>query len=408
MLNESVCYVAGVLTCDGVPLSEIAAQVGTPVYVYSLPRILSNYQRLSQAFAPLNPHIHFSAKANANLDVLRALVGVGAGIDAVSGGEIARALKAGVAPQDVVFAGVGKTPQELAFALAQGVGWFNVENVGECHILNELAAAQNTRANVALRYNPDVQANTHPNIATGHKGAKFGLNQDDLLMLLNNADTYPHLNIRGLHVHVGSQLGDTHATREGVLQALSIARQFPQIDTLNIGGGFPNAYTPDAQLPAFSAFAEAIQPLLTGYNVILEPGRSIVADAGVLLTRLLYVKQQGGETLYIVDASMTELMRPALYHAHHEIMPLVSTTQAQSVTVVGPVCETTDVLGKALTLPPATHGDLFAILDVGAYGMVMANNYNQRPRPAEVITDGQSWRISRRRETFEDLLQYEQ
>lgn len=408
MLNESIHYENGALFVDGVALQSIVDDSATPTYVYSLRRVLQNYHALKEAFAPLSPHIHYSAKANANMDILRTLVQAGAGVDAVSAGEIRRALAAGVNPSDVVFAGVGKTPEELRYALEQRVGWFNIENVDECRILNEIAADLGITAQVALRYNPDVQANTHPNIATGHKGAKFGLNYDDLQQVLRMADSYPYLHINGIHVHVGSQLGDTHATVQGVKLALDAVKAYPHIRTLNMGGGFPAAYSDDA-LPTFADFAQAVAPLLQGWDVILEPGRSIVADAGVLVARVLYVKEQGGETLYIVDASMTELMRPALYKAHHGMMPLQQADKTYPVTVVGPVCETTDIFGHDLPLPVMSHGDLLAILDVGAYGMVMANTYNQRPRPAEIVVDatGETWRVSRRRETYADLMRFE-
>ncbi|MEM6285250.1 MAG: diaminopimelate decarboxylase [Chloroflexota bacterium] len=406
MLNESVHYSNGTLYVDNVPAAAIAAQTGTPTYVYSKTRVLHNFHALQNAFAALNPHIHYSAKANANLALLRTLVDAGAGIDAVSAGEIARALAAGCSPENIVFAGVGKTPDELRYAVEQSVGWFNVENVDECRILSEIAGSQGKTARVALRYNPDVQANTHPNIATGHKGAKFGLNRDDLLYVLENRASYPNITIEGLHVHVGSQLGDTAATVAGVNAALEIMREYPPLQTLNIGGGFPAQYTDD-DLPDYTTFAQALYPLLKDYHVIIEPGRSIVADAGILLARVLYVKEQGGVTLYIVDGSMTELMRPALYGAHHAIVPLQENPATAPITIVGPVCETTDVLGRDVALPTMSHGDLLAILDAGAYGMVMANTYNQRPRPAEVLVDGDAWQVVRKRETLADLIRAE-
>ena len=412
VLNESIRYVGGQLHIDAVPVMAITGGLSTgmdtPVYIYSLPRIRANYTSLSSAFAGLKPHIHYSAKANANLVVLRTLVDAGAGIDAVSWGEIKRALVAGCDPQHIVFAGVGKTPGELKLAVEAGVGWFNVENIYECFLLNALATSYGREVRVALRYNPAVQANTMPGIATGHKSAKFGLNRHDLQTVLANQADYANLRIEGLHVHVGSQLGDTTATRQGVEAALKIANAQPEIHTLNIGGGFPAPYD-DSPHPTYTDFATALMPLLNGYNVIIEPGRSIVADAGVLVTQVLYTKAQGGVTTVIVDASMTELMRPALYGAAHGIVPIVQQDEPTTpVAVVGPVCETSDVLGTNISLPPVQHGDLLAILDAGAYGMVMASNYNQRPRPAEVVVDGDAWHIARQRETVDDLLRLEQ
>jgi diaminopimelate decarboxylase len=402
-------YNSGQLHLDSISLTEIAEQVGTPTYVYSIPRILQKLSEVKAAFAPLQAHIHYSIKANANLRVIDAIHQAGAGVDAVSWGEIHRALHVGISPKDIVFAGVGKTPEELRLAVEAGVGWFNVENVDECQILNDVCGSLGKRAQVALRYNPGVQANTHAHIATGHKTAKFGLNQTDLRAILDSRHTYPNLEIVGIHVHVGSQLGDTNATTAGVRAATEIADEYGSIHTINIGGGFPVSYTRTSPLPSFSDFADALEPLLRGRKVIVEPGRSIVADAGVLLCRLLYIKAQGGETLYIVDASMTELMRPALYNANHNVLSLVQRDEQHPVTVVGPVCESADVIRRHVALPTLQSGELLAILDVGAYGMVMANTYNQRPRPAEVIVeeDGKTWNIARRRETYTDMVRFE-
>jgi len=410
MLNESFHYIDGILYADSVRLTDLAEAYGTPLYVYSLPRALGNLRRIQRAFAPLNAHIHYSAKANANLSLLQALIRGGAGIDAVSGGEIMRALKAGVAPQNIVFAGVGKTPQEIYDAVGQGVGWFNVENVAELDYINDSAAQLGkNNVRVALRLNPEVTANTHPYIATGHGGAKFGLTAETVRALYQDRARWPRLNFAGIHVHIGSQLHDIDATRAAIGKALDLIKPYPFIRTVNIGGGLPVPYHPDDSLPPFEAFAHSLEPLLRGYEVILEPGRSIIADAGLLLAQVLYVKRQGGETMVITDASMAELIRPALYEAHHEIVPVRSDNPMQSAHVVGPVCETSDVLGHAVPLPDVQAGDLLAILTAGAYGMVMASNYNARLRPAEVIIteDGESYRTARRRESWLDLIALE-
>lgn len=408
MLNESIRYQNGVLHVDDVPVPDI--DMDTPVYIYSLRRVLQNYAMIRSAFSSLKPQIHYSAKANANLTLMRMLVSAGLGIDAVSMGEIVRALAAGCNPENVVFAGVGKTEEELRYAVEQQVGWFNVENVDECRMLDDIAREQHKTPRVALRYNPDVQANTHPGIATGHGAAKFGMSRDDIQHILFNSDNYSSLRIEGIHIHVGSQLADTSATVQAVASALEIITDHKTVNTVNIGGGFPVPYTDGKKLPTVQAFADAIKPLLAGYRVLLEPGRAIVADAGLLLTQVLYVKEQGGKTFYIVDGSMTELMRPALYGAQHQIVPVrepAPVGDTQTVTVVGPVCETTDVLAKDIQLPVMERGDMLAILDAGAYGMVMSSNYNQRPRPAELIVDGDLWLVARRRETFEDMMRGE-
>ncbi|MBC8098251.1 MAG: diaminopimelate decarboxylase, partial [Armatimonadetes bacterium] len=286
METETVYYHEDALYINEVTLSDIAAQVGTPTYVYSLPRAVANLQRIQTAFAALAPHIHYSAKANANLTLLGTLHAAGAGIDAVSAGEIHRALSAGVPANEIVFAGVGKTPDELRYAVEQGVGWFNVENVAECDLLNSIAGELGrTGVQVALRLNPEVTANTHPYIATGHGGAKFGLTADAISLILASQAEYPHLKFEGIHVHIGSQLHDTDATQQAVHAALRVIAPYPTIRTVNIGGGFPVAYASGTELPLFEAFAQAMTPLLRGYNVMLEPGRSIIADAGVLLVK---------------------------------------------------------------------------------------------------------------------------
>lgn len=409
MLNESIAYHHGRLCCNGVPLAAIVDACGTPAYVYSLPRLRANYQRIRQAFAGLDAHIHYSAKANASLAVLAALIDAGAGIDAVSGGEIHRALAAGADPARIVFAGVGKTRAELRYALSVGVGWVNVENVAELDHIDALAAETGReRVRVALRLNPDVAASTHPHIATGHGGAKFGLPAPTVTELLAQADRWPRVELVGIHIHIGSQLGDVDATRRATQAALDLIAPYPHLCTVNIGGGLPVAYQPGDDVPPPAAFADALAPLLRGYQVLIEPGRSIAADAGLLLVEVLYVKRQGGRTLAIVDGSMAELLRPALYDAHHMILPLVeSSTAPAPVSVVGPVCETADVLARDVPLPPLAPGDRLAVLTAGAYGMVMASNYNARPRPPEIAVDADGWRVVRPRETWDDLIRGE-
>jgi diaminopimelate decarboxylase len=411
-LHDSIYYQAQRLYIDDVPAADIAREMGTPVYVYSLKRALDNLRRIRDAYSGVHLHVHYSAKANANLTILRTLIEAGAGIDAVSAGEIHRALTAGAKPENIVFAGVGKSPEEIRYAVEQGVGWFNVENVAELQYINDFAAELGRNSvQVALRLNPEVTANTHPYIATGHGGAKFGLTAEVIQQVLANHRAYPNLFFAGLHIHIGSQLGDTRGTVEAIEKAVELITPHPTIRTLNIGGGLPVAYQDSQILPSFTEFAADVTPLLKDYTVLLEPGRSIIADAGVLLTKILYVKQQAGQTLYITDASMTELIRPALYKAIHDIVPvnLQADARTMPVQIVGPVCETSDVLGRDVPLPELQPGDLLAILTAGAYGMVMASNYNARPRPAEVVVNpaGNDWSIARRRETWDDLLRHE-
>jgi diaminopimelate decarboxylase len=407
MLNESIRYHHDQLHCDQVALEDIIKSVGTPVYIYSLPRTLSNLTRIQRAFAAVQPHIHYSAKANSNLAVLKTLVEAGIGIDVVSRGEIQRALLAGARPANIVFAGVGKTADEIRYALEIGVGWFNVENVAELAFINATAKPFQ-KPRVALRLNPDIPAPTHRHIATGHKGAKFGLSIATVKDILAQRHTYSNVDIAGLHIHIGSQLHNTEATQQAIEIALDCIRPYPDIRTLNIGGGLAVAYSQDDPVPDWETFAAAVTPLLTGYDVILEPGRSIIADAGILAMTVLYTKEQATERFLITDASMAELIRPALYEAHHEIIPVrrESDRDESRYHIVGPVCESADALGHDVPLPAPQSGEYLAALTAGAYGMVMASNYNQRLRPPEVVVerDGKTWRIARQRETWDDLV----
>ncbi|PJF28434.1 MAG: diaminopimelate decarboxylase [Phototrophicales bacterium] len=409
MLNNAFHFVEGRMFADSVLVSEIAAETGTPVYIYSSRRILENYSRVSRAFQELDAAVHYSAKANANLALLRLLIHAGAGIDAVSGGEIYKALTVGCDPEHIVFAGVGKTVDEMRFALEKRIGWFNVENIEELKILDSLAASIGYQPRVALRLNPDVSATTFPQVATGHGGAKFGLSEETVAALLAERQRFTNVKIAGLHIHIGSQLGDVDATRSAIRRARELITPYEDVRTLNIGGGFPVAYRVDQKPPQLADFVAAVRPYLRGCKVIIEPGRFIVADAGILVARILYTKKQGGHRFMVIDTGMTELIRPALYDAHHEIVRVEDHMGNETILeyqVVGPVCETTDLLSRSTYLPAARPGDLVAILTAGAYGMVMSSNYNARPRPPEVVIDpnGETWRVTRRRETYEEMI----
>lgn len=400
-------YRRGELYADGVPLRAIAEQTGTPYYVYSRDRILENYGRLRAAFP--EAEIHYSLKANANLAIVRTLVNAGAGLDAVSGGEVYRALRAGADPQHIVFAGVGKTEAELIYALEAGVGWINVESEGELERLAALAGRIGRRQRVALRLNPDVRADTHHYIATGHAGAKFGISLDDARRLLARA--WPMLDIVGLHVHIGSQLGNTDRTLDALRQLLPLFKEFPQLHTLDLGGGFPVSYTGEP-MPPIEAFAAAIHPVLADRRIqlLLEPGRYITADAGVLVVEVQYIKPAPDGVYLVTDGGMTELIRPALYGAVHGVLPLLEAEAAAGQVlshVVGPVCESADVLRAGVLLPPLNPGARLAILHTGAYGAAMGSTYNARPRPPEVLVEGEAWRVVRRRETWHDLINLE-
>jgi diaminopimelate decarboxylase len=411
VFNSSIRYIENELYIDDICVADIVTEIGTPTYVYSLKRAVQNYHQLLSAFSDLDIHIHYSAKANSNLAVLKALSDAGAGIDTVSMGEIYRALHVGVQPKYIVFAGVGKTPQEIRYALEQGIGWFNVENVLELDHIQSIAEELNVASiRVALRLNPQVTANTHPYISTGHGGAKFGLTAEVIEDILTRQSDYSRISFEGIHIHIGSQLGDTNATLEAVEAVLNLIQPYPIIRYINMGGGLPTAYHFDEDIPSIEAFAKSLVPLLKDYTILLEPGRSVIADAGILVAEVQYVKQQAGQTFYIVDGSMAELIRPSLYQAHHEIVPLNKSNGEMTIGhIVGPICETADVLAKDRELPDLNVGDKIAVMTVGAYGMVMASNYNARLRPAEIVVtvDGKSWSIARQRETLDDLLRYE-
>ncbi len=396
--------------CQDVLLADLAPAFGTPLYVYSRQRLEANYHRVAGAFAGLGARVRYSVKANSNGAILRLLRDWGAGFDVVSQGELYRTLRASAVPETIVFAGVGKTDAELCFAVESGVGWINVESREEIEALDAIAAARDARPHVALRLNPVVDADTHPHIATGGARSKFGIDLDEAEQLLAEAPRFPHVDLAGLHVHVGSQLASPGATVDAVRATLVLIDRY-NLRMLDVGGGFPVSYQADESLPTPlpdpPVFAQALAPMLRGRSLelLIEPGRSIVAEAGLLLTRALSVKQRGGRQVVVVDAGMTELIRPALYDAYHPIVPLDARRADPILTdVVGPVCESADTFAYDRWLPPLRRGDLLAITHAGAYGTSMASNYNSRLRPAEVLIDGATCSLIRKRETLDDLL----
>jgi diaminopimelate decarboxylase len=411
--SAAFTYQNGELCCGALPLARLAEQFGTPLYVYSAAAIRGHYQRLAAAFAPLHPLICYAVKANFNLALLRLLRAEGAGFDIVSGGELYRALQAGAAPEHIVFAGVGKTDQELAEGLAAGIGWFNVESADELSRLNALAAARGQRARAALRLNPNVSPDTHKHIQTGGARNKFGLPLAEALALARRGGDYPAIDLRGVHIHIGSQVPSAAATLAALEVALDFAAQAPNIDTLDLGGGFPVAYRDEDQFPTIEAFAapivERLLPLAGRLHIHLEPGRYLVAEAGALLATVQAVKDVAGRRTLVMDAGMQTLLRPALYDAYHRVLPLEQAVEGAPVEtdVVGPICESADVLARERRLPALAPGDRLALLEAGAYGFSMASQYNSQPRPAEVMVDGDQARLVRRRETYQDLTEGE-
>jgi diaminopimelate decarboxylase len=402
------------IACDGVPLEPLAAAHGTPLYVYSAATIAARYRAIDAAFAA-HPHaIHYALKANSTLAIARLLRGLGSQADANSGGEIDVARRAGFTPAQIVFTGVGKTAAELGHAIDLGIRSINVESAGEIDRIDALSRARQTRTKIAVRVNPDVDAKTHPHISTGLKTNKFGIPIADVPALCARARSLAGVEVVGLHAHVGSQITNleplTRAARALVDLARALAAGGTAIEHLDIGGGLGVSYD-GSPVPEASDYAAAVLPVLreSGLAIVLEPGRQIMAPAGALLTRVVDVKAQPGERLFVVmDAGMTELIRPMLYNAFHRIEPVVETdAPSVSVDIVGPLCESSDTLGKARTVPRPQVGDLFAVLDTGAYGSVMASNYNRRLLPAEVLVENGGARLIRRRQTMDDLLALE-
>ncbi len=379
------------------------------------------------AFAPVNPLICFSIKSCQNIHILERLVALGAGMDVVSGGELYRAIRAGVDPAKVVYAGVGKTDPEIIQALDAGIGWFNVESEAELANLCTIAAGRRQQMRVALRVNPDVDPKTHRHTTTGKKETKFGVDLERARRVFEQFGRDPWARLRGIHLHIGSPVFQAEPYVEAIGKALGLIEQLRRdgfaIDTLNIGGGYAAGYRDD-QTPTFESYARKIVPMLagSGLRIILEPGRSIAANAGILVTRTQFVKQGGDKQFVIVDGAMTDLIRPALYDAFHFAWPVrcderfvppsrgadLALPGTVEVDVVGPVCESSDYLAKGRHLPPVQRGDLIAVFTAGAYGFVMASHYNSRPNAAEVLVTGDQMRTIRRRETYEDLTKAEE
>jgi diaminopimelate decarboxylase len=411
------CSRGFVLCCENVSLASLAKKYETPLYVYSAAAIQQRYDAFQAAFRNVPHAVCYSVKANSNLSILRFLAKKGGGFDVVSGGELARVLAADrKAVKKVVFSGVGKTRDELTFALAAGILLFNVESESELHALAECARRLRTTARVAFRVNPDVAAKTHPYISTGLHQHKFGVPIAEARSLYAKAAHACHLQVRGVSVHIGSQITDVAPFGEAMTRVAELVRALRgdghQIDYVDAGGGLGISYDKsDAATFASSvrAYARAITEPLQGLGVtlLLEPGRAIVGPAGILLTTVVYKKTNNGKRFLLVDAGMNDLIRPALYGATHEIIAVTAKASSSShevVDIVGPVCETGDFFARDCKVPVLKEGDLLAILDAGAYGMVLASNYNTRPRPAEVLVSGKTAKLIRRRERLADLL----
>lgn len=407
-------YHAGELYCEEVPVRKIVERFGTPVYIYSGKTIRRHFKVFDEAFQGIEHLTCYSVKANSNLGVLALLAKEGAGADIVSGGELQRALKAGIPPQKIVFSGVGKTPEEMEKALLAGILMFNVESAEELEVLGEVAAKLKIKAPFALRANPDVDPKTHPYISTGLRKNKFGIPEEEIIPLYLRAKENPYLLPVGLDAHIGSQLTTISPFVDALrrLRALweelvSLGFELPYLD---IGGGLGIIYNQE-EPPLPEEYSQAILEVLGGLPVtlILEPGRVIVGNAGILITRVLYNKSNKERNFIIVDAGMNDLIRPSLYQAYHKIVPVIDREEEEIVAdIVGPICESGDFLAKERKVPRVKRGDLLAVMSAGAYGFVMSSNYNSRPRAAEVLVEGDQFFLVRRRETWEDLTALEE
>jgi diaminopimelate decarboxylase len=402
------------LVCDGVPLAAIAAAEGTPLYVYSAAAFRERYGAIDGAFNGYPHALHYALKANSALAIARLLQGLGSAVDANSIWEIEVARRAGFEPSQIVFTGVGKTPEELESAVALGVKAINVESAGELARLEAIGSRLGRAVRVAIRVNPDIDAKSHPHISTGLKINKFGVPLDDARALLQTLKTRPFLRLVAIHVHVGSQITSLDPLRRAAALAAAVSQELQQqgfpLEYVDVGGGLGVSYD-GGEVPSAADYVGALVGAVrhTSLPIVVEPGRSIAAPAGALVARVIDVKPRTAESDFIIiDAGMTELMRPALYGAFHRIEPVSSPAAGNhQYEVVGPVCESSDVVGRDRMLPPMKEGDVVAIRDAGAYGSAMASNYNRRPLPAEVLVDNGTWRVIRRRQTIDDQLALE-
>jgi diaminopimelate decarboxylase len=407
---EAFRYESGQLRCEDVPVESLVERFGTPAYVYSQAAVLGNFSRLKQSLASVPNLICYSVKANSNLRILSLLRRAGAGFDVVSGGELARALRAGARPDHIVFSGVGKTQEEIDAALSAGIGMFNVESAGELELIDRRARSLGRTTRIAIRVNPEVEARTHPYISTGQTIHKFGVPKDEALDLYRRAARSSYLQIYGVACHIGSQILEVEPFLKALDEILAVAAQLQtegrRVEYLDLGGGYGIRYA-DEQPLDFEALGRGLVERLqaTQYRVILEPGRALVGNAGVLLTRVLYVKRNRQKNFIVVDAGMNDLMRPTLYGSYHEIIPArYHQEEGLQADVVGPLCETGDFLAQDREMPDVEPGESLAILDAGAYGFVLSSNYNTRPRPAEVLVQGSRAELIRAREGLEDLM----
>jgi len=411
-------YINNQLYCEKTKIEDLAREFGTPLYIYSYKTLIDHYIKLKIAFREIEPLICYSVKANSNLAILKALVDKGAGLDIVSGGELFHAMKVGCPPGKIVYASVGKTDKEIEEAIRIGILFFNVESLPELENINRIAKKLNKITNVAIRINPDVEPKTHKFITTGKITNKFGIDFDNANRIFLLRDKFSHIKISGLHIHIGSQITESAPFVAAVTKVTNFIKQLERkgidLDYLNIGGGLGIVY--EKEIPQTAAiFATKILPLLrnTDLKIIMEPGRFIVGNAGILVTKVLYIKSTPEKKFVIVDAGMNDLIRPALYGAYHEILPLAksqsqkSKVKSQKYDVVGPICESADCFAKDRSIPKVKEGDYLAIMGAGAYGFSMSSNYNSRPKAEEILVIKDKVFVIRNRQTYKDLIRNE-
>ena len=412
--SDTFAYREGSLYCEEVALAGIAGQAGTPSYVYSSRAVLNRFRAYDEALEGLPHRVCYAVKANSNLGLLRLLARAGAGFDIVSGGELFRVIQAGGDPSRVVFSGVGKTASEIEYALSAGIHSFNCESEGELALIDALAARNGVNARIALRVNPNVDAGAHPYISTGLREHKFGIDISEVESLYRLAGASRHLSPEGVACHIGSQILDTGPMLEAVDRMLELVGRLRglglPIRHLDLGGGLGVPYKPHEEAPKIQDFMAEVRKRVEGRDLLLmvEPGRSIVGEAGVLVTRVLYRKTTPSREFVIVDAAMNDLIRPSLYQSHHEILALRESSRGTiRADIVGPVCESGDFLALDREVPNALPGDILAVWTAGAYGFVLSSNYNSRLRPPEILVEGDTWRVVRARETYQDLVRGE-
>ncbi|MFC1497334.1 diaminopimelate decarboxylase [Verrucomicrobiota bacterium] len=412
-MSNTFTYKNGELFAENTAVSELAEQHGTPLYIYSRTHLREQYGNLAQAMSEVSPLICYSIKANSNAAVIKTFLNEGAGLDIVSGGELFRALRAGADPSKIVFAGVGKTVEEIDYALKENILFFTVESEAEAVRISECAQALGVIGRIAFRVNPDVDPQTHKYVSTGKGESKFGLDLERTAHACASAAELPNIEIAGLHIHIGSQILSAQPFVDALAKlrdlCLDLKTKYSTFKYIDIGGGIGITYEPGQKPLSPGGFAESIIPMLKSLklSVIMEPGRFLVGNAGIMVCRVQYIKDNAFKKFVIVDAAMNDLIRPALYGSYHEVVSVKETSDTIRGDLVGPVCESGDFIAQERDLPAVGEGDLLTIKSAGAYGFVMASNYNSRPRPAEIMVEGEESVVVRERETWEDLIRGE-